>query len=123
MWKTRVSPNVVYSLQHMQSDKSTLAVGGIDGILRFLNQNDGNIVSSCIIDNKLLSTHQSNSGSIQRRKGKRLPEDTYINIDVIPMTSRPSITCLAVGMKKVVTTHNTRDIRLWKFKDNNTFML
>jgi len=118
-----VSPNVVSSLQHMQNDKSTLAVGGIDGILRFLNQNDGNIVSSCITEDRLLSTYQSNSGSIQRRKGKRLPEDTYINIDAIPRNSRPSVTCLAVGMKKVVTTHNTRDIRLWKFKDNNTISL
>ncbi|PNX81957.1 F-box/WD-40 repeat-containing protein at3g52030-like protein [Trifolium pratense] len=90
LWNTRVSPNVVHSIQHMQNDKSTLAVGGIDG-------------------------------SIQRRKGKRLPDDTYLNIDDIPTNSRPSITCLAVGMKKIVTTHNTtRDIRLWKFKDNDT---
>lgn len=123
LWNTRVSPNVVSSLQHMQNDKSTLAVGGIDGILRFLNQNDGNIVSSCIAEDRLLSTYRSHPGSIQRRKGKRLPEDTYINIDAIPRNSRPSITCLAVGMKKVVTTHNTRDIRLWKFKDNNTISL
>ncbi|CAJ2639066.1 unnamed protein product [Trifolium pratense] len=122
LWNTRVSPNVVHSIQHMQNDKSTLAVGGIDGILRFVNQHDGNIVSSCIVENKLLSTYQSrHSGSIQRRKGKRLPDDTYLNIDDIPTNSRPSITCLAVGMKKIVTTHNTtRDIRLWKFKDNDT---
>ncbi|XP_061356965.1 F-box/WD-40 repeat-containing protein At3g52030 isoform X2 [Gastrolobium bilobum] len=84
LWDTRVSPNVVYSIQHMPSDTSTLAVGGIDG-------------------------------SIQRRKGRRLPEDTYINIDIIPKSVRPSITCLAVGMKKIVTTHNSNDIRLWKF--------
>ncbi|KAK7243432.1 hypothetical protein RIF29_38228 [Crotalaria pallida] len=116
LWGTRVSPNVIYSLGHLQSDTSTLAVGGIDGILRFLNQNDGNIVSSCVMDNKLLSTSQSSSSSFQRRKGKRLPEDTYINIDTIPMAVRPSITCMAVGMKKIVTTHNSNDIRLWKFK-------
>ncbi|CAL5201657.1 unnamed protein product [Lathyrus oleraceus] len=119
LWEKRVSPNVVYSLQHMQNDKSTLAVGGIDGILRFVNQNDGNIVSSCIMEDKLWATYQSHSGSIRRKKGKRLPEDTYINIDVIPKNSRPSITCLAVGMKKIVTTHNARDIRLWKLKDKN----
>ncbi|KAJ1409041.1 WD40/YVTN repeat-like-containing domain superfamily [Sesbania bispinosa] len=122
LWDTRVSPNVVYSLQHLQNDTSTLVVGGIDGILRILNPNDGNIVSSCIMEDKLLSTSQSPSGSLQRRKGKRLPNDTYITIDSIPMTARPSISCLAVGMKKIVTTHNTKDIRLWKFKDN-TFML
>lgn len=120
LWNKRVSPNVVYSLQHLQNDKSILAVGGIDGILRFINQNDGNIVSSCFMETK---TYQSHSGSIQRRKGRRLPDDTYINIDVIPVTSRPSITCLAVGMKKVVTTHNTKDIRLWKFKDSSNLTL
>lgn len=118
-----MSPNVVYSLQHLQNDKSTLAVGGIDGILRFVNQNDGNVVSSCIVEDKLLSTpSRSHSGTIRRRKGRRLPDDTYINIDRIPMSARPAITCLAVGMKKIVTTHNTTDIRLWKFRDN-TFTL
>ncbi|KAL5169523.1 F-box/WD-40 repeat-containing protein [Glycine soja] len=116
LWSNRVSPNVIYSLQHMHSDTSTLAVGGIDGILRLLNQNDGSVVSSCVMGDKLLSTFQSPSGSIQRRKGSRLPENIYINIDLIPKTARPSITCLAVGMKKIVTTHNTNDIRLWKFK-------
>ncbi|RDX62586.1 F-box/WD-40 repeat-containing protein, partial [Mucuna pruriens] len=121
LWSNRVSPNVIYSLQHLQSDTSltsTLAVGGIDGILRLLNQNDGSIVSSCVLGDKLLSTFQSPSGSIQRRKGRRLPEGTYININLIPKTVRPSITCLAVGMKKIVTTHNTNDIRLWKFESN-----
>ncbi|MED6136564.1 hypothetical protein PIB30_057187 [Stylosanthes scabra] len=112
LWGNRVSPNVIYSVQHMHGDRSTLAVGGIDGILRFVNQNDGSIVSSCIMEDKLIS---SSSGSFQRRKGRRLPEDTYPNIDIIPTSARPSITCLAVGMKKVVTTHNTSDIRLWKF--------
>jgi len=101
----------------MQSDTSTLAVGGIDGILRLLNQNDGRTVS-CVLGDKLISTFQSPSGLIQRRKGMRLPEDTNINIDLIPKTTRPSITCLAVGMKKIVTTHNTSDIRLWKFKSH-----
>ncbi|KAK7323428.1 hypothetical protein VNO77_26900 [Canavalia gladiata] len=122
LWGNRVSPNVVYSLQHLQSDTSTLAVGGIDGILRLLNQNDGSIVSCCIMDDKLLSTFQSPSPSIQRRKGRRLPGDTYINIDQIPMAARPSITCLAVGMKKIVTTHKTNEIRLWKFKGNASLL-
>ncbi|RYR44063.1 hypothetical protein Ahy_A08g040437 isoform C [Arachis hypogaea] len=111
LWGKRVSPNVIYSVQHMRGDRSTLAVGGIDGILRFVNQNDGTIVSSCIMEDKLIS---SPSGSFQRRKGRRLP-DNYLNIDIIPTSARPSITCLAVGMKKVVTTHNSSDIRLWKF--------
>ncbi|KAL2330744.1 hypothetical protein Fmac_018325 [Flemingia macrophylla] len=119
LWSHRVSPNVIYSLQHMQSDTSTLAVGGIDGILRLLNQNDGSIVSGCAVEDKLLSTFQSSSGSIQIRKGRRLPD--YINVDLIPRTGRPSITCLAVGMKKIVTTHNTSDIKVWKFNSNISF--
>ena len=112
-----MSPNVIYSLQHMQNDTSTLVVGGIDGILRLLNQNDGKTVSCFVVGDRLLSTFQSPSGFIQRRKGQRLPEDNIINIEpLVPRTDRPSITCLAVGMKKIVTTHNTNDIRLWKFE-------
>ncbi|XP_027930010.1 F-box/WD-40 repeat-containing protein At3g52030 [Vigna unguiculata] len=117
LWSNRVSPNVIYSLQHMQNDTSTLVVGGIDGILRLLNQNDGKTVSCFVVGDRLLSTFQSPSGFIQRRKGQRLPEDNIINIEpLVPRTDRPSITCLAVGMKKIVTTHNTNDIRLWKFE-------
>lgn len=101
----------------MQNDTSTLVVGGIDGILRLLNQNDGKTVACFSMDDKLLSTFQSPSGSVQRIKGQRLPEDDLINIEhLVCRTDRPSITCLAVGMKKIVTTHNTNDIRLWKFR-------
>lgn len=113
LWGTRVSPNVVYSLQHMQNDTSTLAVGGIDGILRFLDQNQGNIISCCVREENLISTYQSPSGAIQRMKGRRICQDAFI--DNIPKSARPPITCLAVGMKKIVTTHNSRDIRMWKF--------
>ncbi|KOM42504.1 hypothetical protein LR48_Vigan05g010800 [Vigna angularis] len=117
LWSSRVCPNVIYSLQHMQNDTSTLVVGGIDGILRLLNQNDGKTVACFSMDDKLLSTFQSPSGSVQRIKGQRLPEDDLINIEhLVCITDRPSITCLAVGMKKIVTTHNTSDIRLWKFR-------
>lgn len=113
LWGTRVSPNVIYSLQHLRNDTSTLAVGGIDGILRFLNQNNGNIISCCITKDDLVSTYQSPSGAIQRMRGRRIFEDACI--DRIPKIARPPITCLAVGMKKIVTTHNCRDIRMWKF--------
>ncbi|XP_060670316.1 F-box/WD-40 repeat-containing protein At3g52030-like isoform X3 [Ziziphus jujuba] len=112
LWETRISPNVIYSLQLLRNDKSTLVAGGIDGVLRILNQNTGEVVSSIVLDGNR-SSSQHRHGAIERFKGRRLSEDT--RIDSIPGSSRRPITCLAVGMKKVVTTHNSRYIRLWKF--------
>ncbi|XP_065871573.1 F-box/WD-40 repeat-containing protein At3g52030 [Euphorbia lathyris] len=114
LWETRVSPNVVYSLQHQSSDKSTLIVGGIDGVVRIVDQKSGVVLSSYIIEHDGPSGSSRNAeGDIERRKGKRISSDAAI--DEIPRTARPSITCLAVGMKKVVTTHNGKYIRMWKF--------
>ncbi|XP_062174861.1 F-box/WD-40 repeat-containing protein At3g52030 [Alnus glutinosa] len=115
VWETRVSPNVVYSLQHLRNDASTLVVGGIDGVLRILDQNTGKVLSSCVVGGNMLSSSQNTNGGPEGRKGRRVSED--IRIDTIPRTARPPITCLAVGMKKVVTTHNSRYIRLWKFNN------
>ncbi|XP_028776306.1 F-box/WD-40 repeat-containing protein At3g52030 [Neltuma alba] len=112
LWEKRVGSNI-FSVQYLQNDTSTLAVGGIDGVLRILDQNNGNIISRCIAKDGLISTHQGPSGAIQRLKGKRIHEDAII--DTIPRIARPPITCLAVGMKKVVTTHGTGNIRMWKF--------
>ncbi|XP_024019859.1 F-box/WD-40 repeat-containing protein At3g52030-like isoform X2 [Morus notabilis] len=89
LWDKRVSPNVIYSLQHLRNDRSTLVVGGIDGV--------------------------GNYGVVERAKGRRLVEDAHI--DSIPRSDRPPITCLAVGMKKIVTTHNNKYIRMWKFRN------
>uniref|UniRef100_A0A7N2R2F1 Uncharacterized protein n=1 Tax=Quercus lobata TaxID=97700 RepID=A0A7N2R2F1_QUELO len=113
LWETRVSPNVVYSLQHLRSDKSTLVVGGIDGVLRTLDQNTGQVLASCVMEGNELSSSQNTYGATEKRKGRRLSEG--MPIDSIPKSARPPITCLAVGMKKVVTAHNGRHIRLWKF--------
>lgn len=114
LWQTRVSPNVIYSLQHMQNDTSTLVVGGIDGVLRVLDQNSGDILSSCVIDDGTPPrSFGGASGAVERRKGKRLSGNNQI--DNISRNTRPPITCLAVGMKKVVTTHNSKYIRVWKF--------
>lgn len=113
LWETRVSPNVVYSLQHQRNDKSTLVVGGIDGVLRILDQNTGQVLTSCVMEGNVLSSSQNKYGAAERKKGRSLSEDTHI--DSIPKSARPPITCLAVGMKKVVTLHNGRYIRLWKF--------
>lgn len=110
-----MSPNVVYSLQHLSNDKSTLVVGGIDGVLRILDQDSGEVLSSYVMDHDASSSSSNYAhGEIKRRRGKKLSVDA--NIDQIPRSVRPSITCLAVGMKKVVTTHNSKEIRLWKFK-------
>ncbi|KAL5762613.1 hypothetical protein ACOSP7_018877 [Xanthoceras sorbifolium] len=115
LWENRVSPNVIYSLQHLQNDTSTLAVGGIDGVLRILDQNTGDVLSSCVtaISTSSSSSKNTTPSEIERKKGARLSEGTLI--DRIPKSVRPPITCLAVGMTKVVTTHNSKHIRLWKF--------
>ncbi|KAI8027942.1 F-box/WD-40 repeat-containing protein [Camellia lanceoleosa] len=117
LWNTRVSPNVIYSMHHLRSDKSTLVVGGIDGVLRFLDQDLGEVFSRCIMNESSSSSISNSSrdsyGVVQVKKARRLSEDT--RIDLIPKTSRPSVRCLAVGMQKVVTTHNEKYIRVWKF--------
>lgn len=116
LWENRVSPNVLYSLQHLRNDSSTLVVGGIDGILRILNQNTGEVVSKIVLEGNIPSSRDKN-GVVERIKGRRVAED--ILIDSIPRVVRPQITCLAVGMKKVVTTHNSKFIRLWKLAAEN----
>ncbi|XP_022149896.1 F-box/WD-40 repeat-containing protein At3g52030 isoform X2 [Momordica charantia] len=115
LWESRVSPNIVYSLRHLQNDRSSLAVGGIDGILRILEQNTGTVRSCCIMDSRLLSTYQNGLGVVEERIGKRVSYETPI--DAINRRNRPQITSLAVGMNKIVTTHNDKFIRLWKFQN------
>ncbi|XP_057977508.1 F-box/WD-40 repeat-containing protein At3g52030 [Malania oleifera] len=129
LWERRVSPNIIYSMQTLQNDVATLVVGGIDGVLRILDQNTGSVLSSCVMEDRLLpsssrntpvlpSYSKSTDGIIERRKGRRLSEDTCISR--VPRSTRPPITCLAVGMKKVVTTHNGKHIRLWKFNKQSS---
>ncbi|KAJ4846968.1 hypothetical protein Tsubulata_043561 [Turnera subulata] len=113
LWKRRVSPNVIYSLQHLQNDTSTLVVGGIDGVLRVLDQNNGEVLSSYVIDSDTLSSSSGHTQGIERKTGKKLPSDTQI--DRLPRSARPPITCLAVGMKKVIATHNSKYVTVWKF--------
>ncbi|XP_043726230.1 F-box/WD-40 repeat-containing protein At3g52030 [Telopea speciosissima] len=114
LWEKRVSPNVVYSLQHQINDTSMLIVGGIDGVLRILDQNTGEILASYVLHEGNRATSSENRyGVIERKKAKRLSEDTLI--DSIPKQMRPPISCLAVGTKKVVTTHSGKLIRMWRF--------
>ncbi|KAL7083647.1 hypothetical protein ACP275_14G176100 [Erythranthe tilingii] len=120
IWETRVSPNVLYSMHHLNNDKSTLVVGGIDGILRIVDQNNGRVISRCILDeNRNISNRRPTDNNnkkgllVERKKGIRLSEDERIDL----MPNLPPIQCLAVGMQKVVTAHNDTDIRVWKFSN------
>ncbi|KAJ0797439.1 putative transcription factor WD40-like family [Helianthus annuus] len=115
LWEARVSPNIISSIQHMRDDISILAVGGIDGVVRLVDPQNGDFLSNCIIyesSRKLNSLETSNS-IVTRKKGLRVSEDA--RFDLMPRISRPSISCLAVGMQKVVTTHADGYIRVWKF--------
>lgn len=111
VWETRSSSNITYSIGHLSADSGTLAVGGIDGVLRILDQNTGETIS------RLISTPSSSSPSpssiVQRRKTLLLPTDT--RIDNLAKSTRPSISCLAVGTKKIVTVHDDKYVRMWKF--------
>lgn len=116
LWQTRVSPNVIYSMHHLRNYTSTLAVGGIDGVLRIVDHNTGKVLSRCILDeNSGGSTHpEASNVVVTRKKGRRISEDT--RLDLTHKTFRPSINSLAVGFQKVVTTHSDSYIRVWKFK-------
>ncbi|KAK8998466.1 hypothetical protein V6N11_083855 [Hibiscus sabdariffa] len=94
LWGRRISSNVVYSLNHLQSDNSTLVVGGIDGVLRVLNQNTGKVLSRCVIDDERPISSSGNMHSfVEKKKGIRLSDEA--ELDQIPRACRPPITCLA----------------------------
>lgn len=108
-----MSPSTVYSLGHMQNDEWTLVVGGIDGALHVLDQKTGKVLWSFVMDHTVAPA--SSAGTVERRRGRKLSADDYSSlIDSIPRTARLPITCLAVGMSKVVTTHG-KNVRVWKF--------
>ncbi|KAL6217812.1 hypothetical protein ACLB2K_011029 [Fragaria x ananassa] len=121
LWETKVSQDAVCSMQHRRKDATTLVVGGRDGVLHLLDQNTGNVITKFILDTSycvLSSTKPASSSSggcsrnmvIQRLRGRRTAPDA--KIVSIPA---PPITCLAVGMKRIITTHGNDYIRTWKF--------
>lgn len=116
LWEKRLSPNVLYSIDHLKNDTSTLVIGGIDGILRTVDQGTGELLSMCMMDECKSTSNPSKQKLqvIERKAVTRLKEDA--RIDAIHVASRPPITCLSVGMQKVVTVHNDKFIRVWKFK-------
>lgn len=109
-----MSPNVVYSMHHLRNDKSTLVVGGVDGVLRMVDQDSGEVLSRWMMEqnaNTSLNRSTVNSVVFERKKARKLSEDDRIDL----MPNRPPIFCLGVGMEKIVTAHNDRYIRVWKF--------
>ncbi|KAF3780149.1 F-box/WD-40 repeat-containing protein [Nymphaea thermarum] len=95
-WETRASPNVLYSMHHLLNDTSSLAVGGIDGVLRIMDPNTGNVLSSYVPGGVV--NRSTFSGGLVQRNVRSLSQDS--RIDVIPKKFRPPITSLAVGMEK-----------------------
>ncbi|PAN41547.1 hypothetical protein PAHAL_8G051900 [Panicum hallii] len=114
LWEPRVSPNVIYSVHHLPGDTTTLAVGGIDGVLRLICQRTGDIIRSIIVDT--VCPAESTSRSRHQIEKKRVREVAPgAQVDNISTRLRPQITSLSVGMKKIVTTHGENYIRVLKF--------
>ncbi|KAL0890337.1 hypothetical protein Bca101_014320 [Brassica carinata] len=114
LWENRVSPNVVYSIQQLRTDTSVMIAGGIDGVLRVIDQKSGRVLSSCIMDDKVSTVRRRQTQVVvEKRRGKRVSQD--IEIDKIERKNRPQISCIAMGMKKVVTAHSGKLISVWKF--------
>ena len=115
LWEPRVSPNVIYSVHHLPGDTATLAVGGIDGVLRLICQRTGDIIRSIIVDTDRPA--ESTSRSRHQTEKKRVREVAPdAQLDNISTRLRPQITSLSVGMKKIVTTHGENYIRVLKFR-------
>ncbi|KAL6870828.1 hypothetical protein ACP4OV_014676 [Aristida adscensionis] len=119
LWETRVSPNVIYSAHHLPGDTATLAVGGIDGVLRLICQSTGETIRSFVVDAERPAELASRSRQqIEKKRIRQVPPDAPL--DNIPRRLRPQITSLSVGMKKMVTTHGENFIRVWKFRPKSS---
>ncbi|XP_078447311.1 F-box family protein with WD40/YVTN repeat doamin isoform X2 [Wolffia australiana] len=119
VWEVRASANIIYSVHHLPGDTSTLATGGIDGVLRFLSQRTGEVLASYVTSKNeaVASMTGKNKSTIMQFQVKSLSNEA--RIDNVPRLQRPSITCLAVGMKKVVTVNDEKYVRVWRFKESN----
>lgn len=112
LWETRVSPSVIYSMHSHAIDSSTLVVGGIDGVLRIIDANSGQILSSYVATAKMTSI---SDGRIAKFPAAKVSSP----VDKIPKSLRRPITCVGVGLNKVVTVHNDKNIMLWTFQRGN----
>lgn len=117
LWENRVSPNVIYSAHHLPGDTTTLAVGGIDGVLRLICQRTGETIRSFIVDAGR-PAESSSRQQLQKKSVRQIAPDA--RLDNIPTRLRPPITGLSVGMKKIVTTHGENYIRVWKFRPKSS---
>ncbi|KAL5697622.1 hypothetical protein ACHQM5_028746 [Ranunculus cassubicifolius] len=114
LWKKRVSRSKICSLQHMQKDTSSVVAGGMDGVVRIVNQDTGEILSSYVIDDDSTSS-ADNTDRVIEREGRMISND-FVTAESVPKTRRPDITCLAVGMQKVITTHNNKIISVGRWR-------
>lgn len=112
LWETRVSPSVIYSMHSQAIDSSTLVLGGIDGVLRIIDANNGQILSSYVATAKMANI---SDGMIAKCTAKKVSSP----LDKIPKSLRRPITCVAIGLNKVVTVHNDKNIMLWTFQRKN----
>ncbi|XP_072950548.1 F-box/WD-40 repeat-containing protein At3g52030-like isoform X2 [Typha angustifolia] len=80
-------------------------------------QNTGEVLASFVVDPGKSATISSEARkrTVEKTRVRSLGGD--IRVDSIPRYLRPPITCLSVGMKKIVTTHNENFIRLWRFRE------
>jgi hypothetical protein len=100
----------------LPGDKATLAVGGIDGVLRLVCQRTGDTIQSLAVDADRPEESPSNRSRQQIEKKRVQKVEPDARLDNIPRRLRPQITSLSVGMKKIVTTHGENYIRVWKFR-------
>uniref|UniRef100_A0A803P3S1 Uncharacterized protein n=1 Tax=Cannabis sativa TaxID=3483 RepID=A0A803P3S1_CANSA len=80
LWENRVSPNVLYSLQHLRNDSSTLVVGGIDGYITEIQACSRTVtreVVSRIVLAGSISSSRDKNGIVARTRGARLAEDVH----------------------------------------------
>ncbi|KAL6658287.1 hypothetical protein ACP70R_003873 [Stipagrostis hirtigluma subsp. patula] len=119
LWETRVSPNVIYSAHHLPGDTATLAVGGIDGVLRLICQRTGDTIRSLVVDADRPAESSSRSRQqIEKKRVRQVAPDA--RLDNIPRRLRPQITSVSAGMRKIVTTHGENFIRVWKFRPKSS---
>ncbi|GLJ39571.1 hypothetical protein SUGI_0808530 [Cryptomeria japonica] len=109
LWEMRVSSNEIYSIHSLAIDLKTLALGGIDGILRIIDAKSGEILSSYVPAAKMTNI---SGGLVAKCSASKVSSP----IDRIPKSIRRPITCVAVGLNKIVTTHNDKNIMLWTFQ-------
>jgi hypothetical protein len=66
----------------MTNDTSVLAVGGLDGVLRILNQSTGEILKSYFVDSRgtrPISSKPQNKNGVEKKNAVSLAEDMGVD--------------------------------------------